>query len=229
MSVYGKEYYGKALYDVLEMWARRGYFSKEGSKERTMGQNIMWYLWEAPSSPLFGKDEMATLESLFIDDEAAREERKNPYYQAVDNEEAMERIMREFGLDPDTSHIINGHVPQEIKKGETPIKCGGKLLIIDGGFSAAYHEKTGIAGYTLVSASRGMRLVIHEKFESTEKAICNETDIISDSQVVETFAHRKYVGDTETGRTIKEEITELERLLGAYRDGFVAQSRSEVL
>ncbi|MCR5606119.1 MAG: fructose-1,6-bisphosphatase [Treponema sp.] len=223
VPVYGQKYSGKKLFDILEVWARRGYFSKYGSQERIKGQNILWYLWAGPYSPLFGKDKMAVFEGLFIDDKSARIETKNAYYRLVNDETTVDCIMIEFGLDVNTAHIINGHVPQEIKKGETPIKCGGKLLIIDGGFSAAYHEKTGIAGYTLVSNSRGMRLVVHEKFESTEKAIKDETDIVSDLQAVETFPKRKYVADTENGRLIKENIEELEELLDAYRDGFVAE------
>ena len=227
VDVYGKKYSGKKLFDALETWARRGYFSPAGSIEREKGQNILWYLWTGPFSPIFGKDKMATFETVFIDDKAARHETKNLYYKLVEDETTVDCIMMEFGLDPATSHIINGHVPQEIKKGETPIKCGGKLLIIDGGFSAAYHEKTGIAGYTLVSNSRGMRLVVHEKFESTEKAIKDETDIVSDTQEVERFKTRRYVADTENGRRVSENIAELEQLLAAYRDGFVPESAVE--
>ncbi len=227
VDVYGKKYSGKKLFDALELWARRGYFSPQGSAERERGQNILWYLWAGPYSPIFGKDKMATFETVFIDDKAARAETKNEYYKLVEDETTVDCIMMEFGLDPATSHIINGHVPQEIKKGETPIKCGGKLLIIDGGFSAAYHEKTGIAGYTLVSNSRGMRLVVHEKFESTEKAIKDETDIVSDTQEVERFKTRRYVADTENGKIVSENIAELETLLAAYRDGFVPASLVE--
>jgi len=224
VDVYGKKYSGKKLFDALELWARRGYFSPVGSGERAKGQNILWYLWTGPFSPLFGKDKMATFEAVFIDDKAARKETKNMYYKLVEDETTVDCIMLEFGLDPAKSHIINGHVPQVVKKGETPIKCGGKLLIIDGGFSAAYHETTGIAGYTLVSNSRGMRLVVHEKFESSEKAIKDETDILSDTQEVERFKSRRYVADTENGKIVSETIAELEQLLKAYRDGFVPET-----
>ncbi|MCR5288646.1 MAG: fructose-1,6-bisphosphatase [Treponema sp.] len=223
VSIYGKEYSGRALFDILEEWARRGYFSKWDSDERKKGQNILWYLWEGPWSPVFGKDKMATFERQFVIDKVTHREKKNAYYAFVDDESVVNRILEEFGLQPSSSHIINGHVPQEIKNGATPIKCGGKLLIIDGGFSAAYHEKTGIAGYTLVSNSRGMRLVVHEKFESTEKAIINETDIVSDTQTVEVFAKRKYVADTENGKRILIQIQELEQLLAAYQDGFFSE------
>ena len=227
VDIYGKKYSGKKLFDCLETWARRGYFSPVGSIERERGQNILWYLWTGKLSPLFGKDKMTTFEAAFVSDKEARKEVKNMYYKLVEDETTVDCIMLEFGLDPATSHIINGHVPQVVKKGETPIKCGGKLLIIDGGFSAAYHETTGIAGYTLVSNSRGMRLVVHEKFESREKAIKDETDIVSDTQEVERFKTRRYVADTENGRIISETIAELETLLSAYRDGFVPEGLVE--
>lgn len=224
VPVYGKSFNGRALYDELEAWVRKGYFSKLGSDVRRKGQDIMWFLWESPLSPLFGRDKMATFESVFIDDKTACHEKKNPYYELTNNENAVNNIMQEFGLDPSTAHIINGHVPQVVKKGESPIKCGGKLLIIDGGFSTAYHEKTGIAGYTLVSNSRYIQLVTHEKFESTEEAIRNEMDIVSDTQKVQVFAKRKYVADTETGRVIKERIQALEELLEAYNKGYVPEN-----
>ena len=147
------------------------------------------------------------------------EEKKNSYYRLLEQEEVVNRILDDFGLDKSNAHIINGHVPVEQIHGESPIKCGGKLLIIDGGFARAYQEKTGIAGYTLVCNSRGMRLVAHEPFESTEAAIKNESDIISDSIVVENFYYRKLVSDTDNGRGLRESISDLERLLVAYRDG----------
>ena len=127
--------------------------------------------------------------------------------------------MNEFGVDPKTAHIINGHVPQEVKKGDSPIKCGGKLLIIDGGFAAAYHEKTGIAGYTLVCNSYGLRLVVHEKFTSAQDIIEKDSDIVSETIQVEKFPNRLYVADTDNGREIQEQIEQLEELLVAYREG----------
>ena len=171
VNIFGKEFSGKALYDELEVWARKGYFSKPGSKEKERGESILWYLWTGPKSPLFGKDKMACFENMFIEDKAASKEHKNHYYDEVEDVATVEAILTEFGLDPKTAHIINGHVPQEVKKGDSPIKCGGKLLIIDGGFAAAYHEKTGIAGYTLVCNSYGLRLVVHEKFTSCDQMI----------------------------------------------------------
>jgi len=218
-NVYGKLCQGKALYDELENWARRAYFSPSGTAEKEMGGNIMWYLWEGPKSPLFGKEKMATFENLFIDDKEASREHKNHYYDEVEDSNVVDKIMREFGLEPSTAHIINGHVPQEVKKGDSPVKCGGKLLIIDGGFAAAYHEKTGIAGYTLVCNSYGLRLVVHEKFTSAQDVIECDSDIVSDTIQVQKFANRMYVGDTDNGREIKVQIKELEELLEAYREG----------
>ena len=219
VNVFGKELCGRALFDELEKWARRAFFAKEGSAERENGGNILWYLWQGPNSPLFGKHKMACFEHLFIDDKNASREKKNRYYDLVEDEATVDKILREFGLDEKTAHIVNGHVPQEVKKGDTPIKCGGKLLIIDGGFSAAYHEKTGIAGYTLVCNSYGLRLVVHEKFTSAQDVIQTDSDIISDTIVVEKFPTRHYVADTDHGKVLKEQIADLEALLSAYRSG----------
>lgn len=219
VKIYGKEVSGKALYDELEHWARKGYFAKVGSKEKEKGENILWYLWTGPKSPLFGKEKMACFENMFIDDKEASREHKNHYYDEVEDEETVNSILKEFSLDTKTAHIINGHVPQEVKKGDSPIKCGGKLLIIDGGFAAAYHEKTGIAGYTLVCNSYGMRLVVHEKFTSCEQVIATDSDIVSDTIQVEKFTSRHHVADTDRGIVLKEQIAELEELLDAYRKG----------
>ena len=218
VEIFGKEYSGKELYDVLEYHARRGYYSKEPAVRRA-GQDIIWYIWGGPGSPVFGKEKMATFERYFVTDKSTHVEKKNSYYQMLEKEEIVNHILNEFGLDEKDAHIVNGHVPVEQIHGESPIKCGGKLLIIDGGFARAYQEKTGIAGYTLVCNSRGMRLVAHEPFESTETAIKNESDIISDSIVVENFFYRKQVADTDNGRRLRESIGDLEQLLVAYRDG----------
>ena len=222
VNVFGREYSGKALYDVLDHYARKGYYSKD-KEEAAKGRDIIWYIWTGPKSPVFGKDKMATFERYFVEDKMTHTEKKNSYYSLTDDEETVNRILREFGLDPAVSHIINGHVPVELKKGDTPIKCGGKLLIIDGGFSRAYQGKTGIAGYTLIANSHGMTLVAHEPFESAEAAIRKESDIISDAIIVETAARRIQVADTDIGRELKESIYYLEELLAAYMDGSVAE------
>lgn len=223
VTLYGKTYSGKSLYDVLEHYARKGYYAPVGSEDKKRGEDILWYIWGNAKSPVFGKEKMATFERYLIEDKAAHVEKKNVYYSLYNNEETVAKIFKEFGLDERFSHIINGHVPVEQKKGESPIKCGGKLLIIDGGFSKAYQDKTGIAGYTLVFNSHGMRLVAHEPFESTEAAIENETDVYSDSVTVESPAFRLRVADTDTGYEIREQICRLEDLLEAYKEGVVTE------
>ena len=222
VNVFGKEYSGRKLYDILEHYARKGYYSKN-KEDAQKGKDIIWYIWTGPNSPVFGKDKMSTFERYFVEDKSTHTEKKNSYYRLMDREDVVNRILEEFGLDVNTSHIINGHVPVELKKGETPIKCGGKLLIIDGGFSKAYQGKTGIAGYTLVANSHGMTLVAHEPFESAEAAIQKESDIISDSIIVETAAHRIRVADTDIGAELKESIRHLENLLAAYMDGTLVE------
>lgn len=222
VEIFGKEYYGKALYDVLEHYARRGYYAKE-SAERAAGQDIIWYIWTGAGSPVYGKAKMTTFERYFIAEKETHTERKNSYYRLYEQEEVVNRILEEFGLEPQGAHIVNGHVPVERLHGESPVKCGGKLLVIDGGFSKAYQEKTGIAGYTLVCNSHGLRLAAHGPFESAEAAVRNESDIISDTLDVETFRYRKRVADTDIGVDIKENIRYLEELLEAYREGAIME------
>ena len=223
VEIDGRTYKGKALYDVLEHYARKGFYNRHNVSEKRKGQDMIWYIWAGPNSPVFGKDKMATFERYFVKDKTVHTETKNSYYRLMDNEEILNKILREFGLDETKSHIVNGHVPVELKKGETPIKCGGKLLIIDGGFSKAYQGKTGIAGYTLIANSHGMRLVAHETFESKEAAIQNESDIFSDSIVIETAARRLRVADTDIGKDLRESIGHLELLLQAYQDGTIVE------
>ena len=222
VQIFEEEYAGKELYDVLEYYARRGYYAKD-SKERLAGQDILWYIWNGPGSPVFGKDKMTTFERYLLAEKETHKEKKNSYYRLLEQEEVINRILMDFGLDKANAHIINGHVPVEQIHGESPIKCGGKLLIIDGGFSKAYHKKTGNAGYTLVCNSRGMRLVAHKPFESTREAIVNETDIVSEALVVEKFPYRKLVNDTDIGRDIRERILYLEQLLEAYEEGKLSE------
>lgn len=223
VNLFGKEYAGKALYDALDNYARKGYYGNRDSDEKLKGQDIIWYIWAGPKSPVFGKDKMATFERYFLDDKETHKEKKNAYYRLYDREDILNRILTEFGLPTDKSHIVNGHVPVEQKNGESPIKCGGKLLVIDGGFSKAYQSKTGIAGYTLVANSHGMRLVSHEPFESAETAIKNESDIFSDSIIVETSASRQRVADTDIGKELRIQIHQLEELLEAYREGIIVE------
>ena len=222
VTVQGREYSGKGLYDILEYHARKGFYSTD-DKEKAFGCDILWYIWTGPNSPVFGKDKMTTFERYFIADPETHTEKKNSYYKLLDNEEVVGKIMEEFGLNPLYSHIVNGHVPVEVKKGATPIRCGGKLLVIDGGFSKAYQGKTGIAGYTLVSNSHGMRLVAHKPFESAENAVKTEADIFSDEITVEVFPMRRRVADTDIGADIRDQIYQLEELLKAYRDGLISE------
>ena len=223
VDVDGKDYQGKQLYDILDNYARKGYYAKNDPAEMRKAQDYIWYIWAGPNSPVFGKDKMTTFERYFIEDKETHKETKNAYYSLLDHEDILNKILDEFELDTRKSHIVNGHVPVELKKGESPIKCDGKLLIIDGGFSKAYQSKTGIAGYTLVANSHGMRLVAHEPFESMEAAVLHESDIFSDSTVIEVAPVRIRVSDTEIGRELKDQIKQLELLLQAYRDGIIVE------
>lgn len=192
-------------------------------EQRTYGQDIMWYIWSSENSPVYGKAKMATFERYLISDAALQEEKKDFYYKLIEKEEICDKIIKEFGLDPQTAHVINGHMPVRSKAGENPVKGGGKLMIIDGGFSKAYQPTTGIAGYTLVYNSYGLRLVTHEPFESFEKSIADETDIRSDFTMVKEFEHRQKVADTDAGKTMRESIRDLELLLEAYRQGIIRE------
>ncbi|WP_027432057.1 fructose-1,6-bisphosphatase [Lachnospira multipara] len=214
----GHKYKGKALYDELEKWLRKGYYAID-PEEKQIGMDMLWYTWCHKNSPVFGKDKMATFERYFIEDKETHLELKNPYYTWYDKDETVTMILNEFGLNSSESRIINGHVPVETKKGELPIKCGGRLLVIDGGFSKAYQPKTGIAGYTLTYNSYGFLLAAHEPFESVEKAVETGSDIHSETVLVQHVERRKTVADTDTGKEIKETIEELEELLRAYRKG----------
>ena len=223
VDVDGKDYQGKQLYDILDNYARKGYYAKNDPAEMRKAQDYIWYIWAGPNSPVFGKDKMTTFERYFIEDKETHKETKNAYYSLLDREDILNKILDEFELDTRKSHIVNGHVPVELKKGESPIKCDGKLLIIDGGFSKAYQGKTGIAGYTLVANSHGMNLVEHRPFVSAEDAIRNETDMVSDNILIETAKRRILVADTDIGRELKESIGHLEKLLNAYRDGILIE------
>ena len=216
VNLYGQWYQGRELYDVLESYVRRAFVNLD-SKEKEKGKNILWYLWCAPDSPLFGRDKMTTFERYFTDNKQICREEKNAYYRLIEEPETADMILKQFGLEGEGVHIINGHVPIHQKSGESPVKCGGKVLIIDGGFSRAYHKETGIAGYTLIYNSYGLTLTAHEPFESAEAAILAEKDIVSKRVAVEYRQKRQLVGDTDNGRRIKERIAELKELIHAYR------------
>lgn len=222
VNIFGKEYAGKELYDVLESYARKGYYAID-PEEKKKGQDILWFIWENQNSPVFGKAKMTTFERYFIADKETHEEPKNPYYELLENEDVVNHILEEFSLDVSEAHIINGHIPIEAKRGESPVKCNGKLLIIDGGFSKAYQPKTGIAGYTLIYNSYGLVLAAHEPFESVEKAIQDGSDIVSHTILVEHVVKRKTVADTDIGKEMKELVKDLEALLLAYREGIIVE------
>ena len=191
--------------------------------EKKKGQDILWFIWENKHSPVFGKAKMTTFERYFVEGPVTHQEPKNPYYRLLEREDVVNAILAEFGLCGEECHIINGHIPVEAKAGESPVKCGGKLLIIDGGFSRAYQPKTGIAGYTLIYNSYGLVLAAHKPFESVEKAVMEGTDIHSDTILVQHVNRRKTVADTDNGKAIAETIRDLQDLLDAYRAGLIVE------
>lgn len=224
VDVFGKKLKGRALYDEMERWVRIAFFD-EDAEMRKRGADMLWYLWLGEGSPLFAKSKMATFELYLIADKAARKEVKNPFYALLDNEDVFAGIFRDFGLDPETSHIICGHVPVKVKDGEDPVKCNGKVIMIDGGFSKAYQPTTGIAGYTLISNSHGFVLAAHEPLESAQAAVERELDIHSSRRVVERVGVRTLVADTDTGAKLKAHVADLERLLEAYRHGDIPERK----
>lgn len=213
---------GKEFMDRLDRLARQGYFSTD-AEEKLYGQDVLWYLWTGAKSPIFGKNKMATFERYFIADKTTHKEQKNPYYALRDNEETAVSILQEFGLDPNTAHIVNGHVPVQVKKGESPIKAGGKLLVIDGGFAKAYQKITGIAGYSLIYNSYGLLLASHAPFESTQKAIEDNVNMQTQTEILERNRMRIRVKDTDEGRNIQRKIDNLQALLAAYRSGLIKE------
>ncbi len=222
VNVLGTDYHGKALYDILESHVRKAFYSlkKDELKE---SRDMLWYIWASPGSPLFGKDKMATFERYLIREKETHEEHKNAYYHLLENKEVVARILTEFGLEPEKGHIINGHVP--VHEGENPLKCDGKVIVIDGGFSRAYHKVTGIAGYTLTYNSYGLSLTAHEPFRSAREAVTEEEDIVSNKVAVRYTRRRMLVGDTDNGKALKERIAELKHLLTAYRTGLIKEKK----
>ena len=221
VNVNGKEYSGKDLYDAYEACVRKVLVSNN-KKEKSIGGDILWYLWSGSGSPLFGRDRMTTFERYFIEDKTSHHEEKNAYYDLIETEDATNRIFEEFGLDG-TGHIINGHVPVHQSEGENPLKCDGKVIMIDGGFSKPYHKVTGIAGYTLTYNSYGLTLTAHEPFESAEQVIQNGKDIVSNQVAVQHAFNRILVGDTDNGKKLKENIADLKELIEAYRQGIISE------
>ncbi len=222
VTLYGNKYKGKAFYDALDACVRRG-FSSDDPDERKKGADILWYLWNAPDAPAFGKNRMATFERYILDDKEAQAEHKNPYYNLIDDEKVAKMILEEFGLDPEKGIIINGHVPVKQSKGENPVKANGKVFMIDGGFSKAYQKETGIAGYTLIFNSKGKVLTAHKPFTSADNAIKYGDDIISTEIAKSSEEKRILIKDTNQGEEIKGLIQDLLELIDAYKRGDIKE------
>lgn len=217
----GKMLSGKAYCDAADSVARRGYNTRFDLKERNDCRDFLWYLWCGPNSPLFGKHKMATFERYFLEDKEPKKEHKNHYYKLHEKIEFCEKILIEFGLDPKESHIINGHVPVKMKAGESPIKAGGKLIIIDGGLSKTYQPETGIAGYTLIYNANGLWLSEHQPFHSKQAAINDVQDLNTTIKAIETKSDKILVAHTDVGKKLMSDIEDLKLLLKAYIEGWI--------
>lgn len=223
-SIGGKERRGQEFLDYAEKTARKAYYDKRGTPERQFGLDFLWWLWTGRNSPIFGRDRMTTFERRFIQDESTWAEPKNPYYTYYQDPAVCDMLLAEFGLHGRHCHIINGHVPVKVRKGESPIKGGGKLIVIDGGFSRAYQPTSGIAGYTLIFNSRNFRIVSHQPFSGKYCAIHNNDDIASHSEVFETLESRMLLSQTDEGAQMQTKMDDLLLLLEAYRSGAVTEN-----
>ena len=226
-TISGQELSGKAFMDYADKTARQAYYHKRGTPEREFGMDFLWWLWAGRNSPIFGRDRMATFERRFIDNEVAQAEPKNAYYTYYQDPEVCDMLLKEFGLEGPHCHIINGHVPVKAKKGESPIKGGGKLIVIDGGFSKAYQPTSGIAGYTLTFGSRYFRIVAHQPFAGKQHAVASNADIDNESDIFEWMETRLKVADTDEGKMLRARVDELMDLLDAYRSGAVTENHNE--
>ena len=224
----GVERRGKDFLDYADKAARRAYYKPE-SPERKLAMDFLWFLWAGRNSPIFGRDRMTTFERRLIADKTAWAEAKNAYYTLYENPEICDKILREFGLEGPHCHIINGHVPVKARKGESPIKGGGKLIVIDGGFCKAYQPTSGIAGYTLIYNSHSLRIVAHQPFVGRDRAIRENYDITSSTNLFERMEDRQKIQETDTGRELQKRIEDLHLLLTAYRDGVVAENHQAPL
>ena len=225
LRLHHTEYAGKALMEKFDRLARQGFFTTDHPTKKQAGLDAMWYLWCGPCSPLFGKEKMTTFETYYIEDPSTHKEPRNIYYTLRDDEATVRRILETFGLNPDGGHIINGHVPVIVKKKERPLKAGGKLIVIDGGFSRAYQKKTGIAGYTLVYNSWGLLLSTHHRREADPSAAMVIHDIDCTTEIVENQHYRVRIKDTDIGREMKDRIEELTALHDAYREGKITNKK----
>ena len=223
VTILGKKYKGRDLFNRVGQLIRTAYFADKGDPEKDFAKDYMWYLWCGKDSPAFDKSKMATFERYFLLDKDLHKEEKGFYYTLRNNEEVCDRILDAFGVEGEHRHIINGHVPVKAAKGEKPVRANGRLMVIDGGFSKAYHPETGIAGYTLVYHSRGFQLVQHEPFSSMQKAVEEGQDIVSTTQLVELSSQRMMVKDTDKGKELSVQIDDLKKLLVAYRIGLIKE------
>lgn len=219
-----KERYGQEFLDYADRTARKAYYAKRDTPERVFGMDFLWWLWAGRNSPIFGRDRMTTFERRFIKEESTWTEPKNPYYSYYQDPHVCESLLKEFGLEGKHCHIINGHVPVKAKKGESPIKGGGKLLVIDGGFSRAYQSTSGIAGYTLIFNSRHFRMVSHQPFAGKKEALKRNRDIDNDSVIFEVLEKRMKVAETDEGIDLQAQVNDLVRLIEAYRSGDVPEN-----
>ena len=226
-TIGGKERSGREFLDYAEKTARKAYYDKPGSPERQFGMDFLWWLWAGRNSPIFGRDRMTTFERRLIKDEGAWTEPKNCYYTLYNDPEVCERILKEFGLEGPHCHIINGHIPVKAKKGESPIKGGGRLIVIDGGFCKAYQPTSGIAGYTLIYNSRNIRIVSHQPFEGRLEAIRYNHDIANNSLIFERMDARVKIAETDIGKKLQAQANDLRRLLEAYRAGAVTEDHKD--
>jgi len=218
---------GKEFLDYAETVARKPYYQKRGTPERQFGLDFLWWLWAGRNSPIFGRDRMTTFERRFVSDESTWSEPKNPYYTHYHDPAVCDMLLAEFGLFGSHCHIINGHVPVKARKGESPIKGGGKLLVIDGGFSRAYQPTSGIAGYTLIFNSRQFRIISHQPFSGKHDALHKNDDIVNDSNVFEKMEVRMRVSQTDEGRELQQRVDDLKALLDAYRSGAITENHKD--
>lgn len=224
----GKKRSGRDFLDYCERVSHDAFYAAPGSKEKLYGEDFMWFLWCGKNSPIFAREKITTFERLFIDDKETWAEPKNAYYSVTQTAEGCETVLKEFGLGGDNSHIINGHIPVKTKNGESPVRGGGKLIVIDGGFCKAYQPQTGIAGYTLIYNSYIMRLSSHEPFDGVENAIKYNKDILSATVVFERLSKRIKISETDNGKVLQKQIDDLKKLLDAYNSGIIHEDHTKV-
>ena len=224
VDIYGQTYKGKSLFDAVDRYVRDAFTAKD-PQSRKHGCDLLWYLWLGEGSPLFAKSKMATFEIYLIEDKAARKEVKNSFYSLLENADVLDNIFKDFGMDASTARIVCGHTPVKVKDGEDPVKCGGKVIIIDGGMSSAYQTTTGIAGFTLVSNSEGVRLVSHQPFVGSVAAIQLDKTVESTERIINEPQHMIQVADTDEGKRLKKRIGDLEKLISSYRSGKIKEAK----